>query len=180
MMLFPYIERWVVVVLLGLILVLGTGDSAWARDKDARIGSIQLSRIFDEYRRTQDADVELEKVGQQKQDERDVTVSEIRRLKDEFELMAETKRAEKQGAIDTKIRELQEFDKKARKMLGTQRDNFVRDILSEIYAVIESYGKAKGFDFILSERTLLYTDGEMDLTNDIISILNEKYEGKNR
>ena len=108
---------------------MGAPPSAAAREKAVKMGVIDLSRIFDEYKRTQDADAELGSEGQAKQEERKETVAEIRRLKDEIELLSESGRARKQKQIDVKIKELQGFDQKVREGLRNRRDNMVRDIL---------------------------------------------------
>ena len=51
----------------------------------------------------------------------------------------------------------------------------VKDILKEMSDVIKEYGQKNGYSIILNDRVLLYGDSGMDLTNEIIKILNEKY-----
>ena len=56
----------------------------------------------------------LEDKGKGKEDERAKMVDEVKKLKDEQALLSEKAKAEKQGAIDTKIKALQDYDTKTR------------------------------------------------------------------
>ena len=44
--------------------------------------------------------------------------------------------------------------------------------------VIKEYGGKNGYSIIVNDRVLLYGDPGMDLTNEIIKILNDKYNKK--
>ncbi|MBI2871492.1 MAG: OmpH family outer membrane protein [Candidatus Omnitrophica bacterium] len=164
------------VILLTACGTLAPPSHADAREDGLKMGYVDIAKLFDDYKRTQEADADLEQEGQAKQKERDKVVQEVRRLKDELELLAQDNRQGKQQDIDAKIKELQEFDRKAREELRSRRDNLVKDILTEIQAVIDSYGKSKGYDIIFHGRALVYSSGEVDVTNEILTILNDQYQ----
>ena len=97
-------------------------------------------------------------------------------MRDELELMNERARKKKEGDIESRIRSLQEFDQDAKMELTKERDDMVRDILKEMNGVIQEYGKGHGYSIIVNDRILLYGDEALDLTGEIIKILNERYK----
>ena len=145
-------------------------------ESQGKIGYIDLSRSFDEYQKTKDFDKDLESKGDMKQGEREKLVQEIRKMREELELMNKNAREKKEADIEAKIKSLQEFDQEAKTDLTKERDNMVKDILKEMSDVIKEYGQKNGYSIIVNDRVLLYGDSGMDLTNEIIKILNDKYK----
>lgn len=145
-------------------------------ESEGKIGYIDLSRSFDEYQKTKDFDKELETKGDMKQQEREKVVQEIRKMREELELMNRNAREKKETDIEAKIKSLQDFDQEAKTDLTKDRDNMVKDILKEMSDVIKEYGEKNGYSIILNDRVLLYGDPGMDLTDEIIKILNDKYK----
>jgi len=141
--------------------------------KAIKIGYINLGRALDEYEKTKKSEATLEKKLDKKEKEREKLVEEIKELKDEITLMSDKGRREKQDIIDEKIKNLQEFDKGARNELQDERDEVLRDILGEINNVISEYGKKNGYTAILNDRVLVYGDETIDITQEIIDILNK-------
>ncbi|MFH1479511.1 MAG: OmpH family outer membrane protein [Candidatus Omnitrophota bacterium] len=156
-----------------LVSLLINVSPALAADK---IGYVDLSRAFDEYEKTKDFDKSLEKKGNTKQEEREKLVKEIRKMRDELDLLNEKTKEKKGMDVEVKMRSLQEFDQEAKTELVRERDNMVRDILKEMNDVIEEYGKKNNFSIILNDRVLLYGADTLNITNDIIKILNENYK----
>lgn len=147
-------------------------------ESQGKIGYIDLSRSFDEYQKTKDFDKELEGKGDMKQKEREKVVQEIRKMREELELMNKNSREKKETDIEAKIKSLQDFDQEAKTDLTKERDNMVKDILKEMSDVIKEYGEKNGYSIIINDRVLLYGDSTMDLTNEIIKILNDRYNKK--
>lgn len=161
-------------ILVFMFLLPGAGNIF--AESQGKIGYIDLSRSFDEYKKTKDFDKELESKGDMKQQEREKVVQEIRKMREELELMNKSAREKKETDIEAKIKSLQDFDQEAKTDLTKERDNMVKDILKEMSDVIKEYGEKNGYSIILNDRVLLYGDSGMDLTNEIIKILNDKYK----
>ena len=89
-------------------------------------------------------------------------------------LLSDSSKKEKQAVLDEKIKELQEFDEETRGELRQDRDEMVRDVLREIDDVIQEYGEKNGYTVILNDRVLLYGNEAIDITQDIIDLLNKK------
>jgi len=145
-------------------------------ESQGKIGYIDLSRSFDEYQKTKDFDKELEAKGDMKQKDREKIVQDIRKMREELELMNKNAREKKETDIEAKIKSLQDFDQEAKTDLTKERDNMVKDILKEMSDVIKEYGEKNGYSIIVNDRVLLYGNPGMDLTNEIIKILNDKYK----
>lgn len=141
-----------------------------------KIAYVDVAKVFDGYQKTKDNDTKLQAAGKKKEEERDALVHEVRRLKDEQALLAEDAREKKQEAIDAKVRELQEFDAQARRDLGQQRNQTVRDIFKDIDEVVQRYGEKKGFDFIFNDRVLLYRSSRFDVSKEVLEELNRGYQ----
>lgn len=161
-------------VVAGLVMMSATG--VYAADK---IGTVDLARVFDEYTKTKEFDKNLESKGAAKQAERDKMVADVKKLRDEAELLSAKAKDDKQTVIDEKIKTLQDFDRTTRDALRKERDGMVRDILKEIEVVIQDFGKAQGFGYIFNDRVLVYKSEGNDLTNQVIKVLNDNYAKKN-
>ena len=146
--------------------------------ESGKIAYVDLARVFDEYQKTKEFDKSLEAKGASKQTERDKMVADVKKLRDEAELLSAKAKDDKQVVIDEKIKSLQEYDRSTRDTLRRERDGMVRDILKEIETVIQDYGKAQGYSYIFNDRVLVYKSEGGDLTNPIIKVLNDSYAKK--
>jgi outer membrane protein len=97
-------------------------------------------------------------------------------MREELELMNKNAREKKELDIESNIKSLQDFDQEAKTDLTKDRDNMVKDILKEMSDVIKEYGEKNGYSIIVNDRVLLYGDPGMELTNEIIKLLNDKYK----
>jgi len=159
-------------LLIGMVFI---SSLAFAQ-AEQKIGYVNLSKAFDEYQKTKDFDKSLEKKGDIKQEQREQLVKDIRKMRNELDLLNKKVKAEKEKDIDEKIKSLQDFDLEAKQGLTKERDDMVRDILKEMNDVIQQYGKKNEFSIILNDRVMLYGDKILDLTDNIIKILNNDYE----
>ncbi len=169
------IAKTVVLVFVVFALVFSYAPTSFA--KDIKMGYVNLGKAFDEYGKTKQADTVLEKKSTEKEKERQKMVDEISKLKDELELLNDKAKQEKQGVIDEKLKKLQEFVNATREELNKQRDEMVKDIVREIDKVIQDYGKQNGYTVILNDRVLVYGEDNLDITQDIIDLLNKNTAG---
>lgn len=144
-----------------------------AHAKELKIAYVDLAKVFDEYKKTKDAEKSLEAKSKVKEDERKKMIDELRKLKDEQALLSEKAKAEKQTAIDAKIKVLQDFDNKVRNDLVTERNAMLGGIMKDIEGVVNDYAKASGYDLVLNSRMLLYGSTQYDVTADVLAKLNK-------
>lgn len=168
--------RWMVWTLAVFCAVVAADQKkAEAADK---IGYVDLGRVFDEYEMTKTLDKQLESKGAVKQADRDKMVAEIKKLRDEAELLSAKAKEDKQAVIDEKLKSLQEFDRTTRDALRKERDEMVKDILKQIEVVIQDFGKTQGYGFIFNDRVLVYKSEGNDLTAQVSKVLNDNYAKK--
>ena len=170
--------RWAVFAIVAIFV--GAFGFSEAQAAGEKIGYVDLARVFDEYSKTKDFDKSLESKGAAKQGDRDKMVAEIKKLRDEAELLSAKPKDEKQAVIDEKIKALQDFDRTTRDGLRKERDGMVRDILKEIEVVIQDFGKSQGYSFIFNDRVLVYKSEGSDLTVQVIKVLNDNYATKKK
>ena len=170
-------QRFTQAVLLGMVgmMLVSTASAQAAPDK---IGSVDLARVFDGYQKTKELDKALESKGAAKQADRDKMVADVKKLRDEAELLSAKAKDDKQVVIDEKIKALQDFDRTTRDALRKERDGMVRDILKEIEVVMQDFGKSQGYTYIFNDRVLVYKTDQSDLTTQVIKVLNDNYAKK--
>ena len=140
-----------------------------------KIGLVDLGKVFREYEGTKASESELEKLSTAKQQEREKKVGEIRDMRDELALLNDDTRDQKRQTIEEHLRQLAGFDQEARESLRGKRDEVLDKILAEIEKVVTAYAKEKGYELVLSDRAVLYGVDAMDITNEVIKILNQNY-----
>lgn len=144
-----------------------------AMAKELKIGYVDPVKILNEYNKTKESEKTFETKRKSKEADRKALVDEIKKLKDEQALLSEKAKAEKQGVIDQKIKNLQDFDKKARQDLMSEGNEMLGGIQKDIEKVIADYAKEQGYDLVLNSRVLLYGKDEFDFTAEILKRLNK-------
>ena len=162
-----------IVLAVAVIFVLAVLVPQYSFAKEYKIAYVDLAKVFDEYSKTKEADKALEEKGKSKEADRKKLVDDIRKLRDEQALLSDKAKAEKQPAIDAKIKQLQDFDRSARDEIIKQRNDSVGNILKDIEKVVTDYSKQEGYDVIFNSRMLLYGNETMDLTPEILKRLNK-------
>ena len=165
-------------ILVGVLLLGCPGRFVLAASEKENFAVVDIGKVFDEYEKTKKYDEQFQVEGKKKQDERDVIVHDLRRLRDEQALLDKDARTQKQGAIDAKLKELEKFDEEARKGLGDKRNAAVKEIFQDIENTIDQYGTRKGYDLVFNDRALLYHNKKFEVTGDVLSELNKNYQKK--
>ena len=142
---------------------------------ESKVGFVDLSKVFDEYQKTKDYDSRLEKKQEQKQKERDKRIKEIKELQNKISLLNDKEKEKTQEKIDKKIKSLQELDRQVQTDLRKERDKLIKEILKEIEKTISDYAKKENYTLIFNDRILLYGNETLDLTDQILNSLNNKY-----
>ena len=138
-----------------------------------KVGLVNLNRVFKEFSGTKATETRLEELSQQKQTEREKMVEEIRNMRDELALLNDANRDKQREKIDDKLKALAQFDQQAREQLQGERDQAIDKLLKEIEGIVTHYAKQNGYDLILTERAALFFVPEIDVTNEIVTLLNQ-------
>ncbi len=143
-----------------------------------KVGFLDLSKIFDSYEKTKEYDAMLEGKHQEYVKQHNQKMEEINEKTGKLALLKDDEKKKIQDEIDQKKRELAEFDQAARTDLTKQRDEKIREILLEIEKIVSDFAKKEGYDMILNDRVLIFGNEQMDVSDQILKVLNEDYNKK--
>lgn len=158
------------------VFLLAGSPNAQAQEK--KIGFLDLSKIFDSYGRTREYDSVLEAEHQVYTKERDGRIEKLKEAQGKLALLKEEERKKVQKNIEKMTQDLRNFDQVQRTDLTKQRDEKLREILLEIEKVVSDFGKKAKYDLILNDRVLIYGRKALDVTDEILKILNKSYNKK--
>lgn len=159
------------------LLLLGGAMTASAVE-GSKIGYVDLALVFDSYNRTKNSEASLEQRGMQKEKELEGRLTELKKLRENLELLNEDARETKAREVEEKAESLQQFRNSAARDLRRERDKVAKGILEDIQGAIQEYGKANGFSLVFDARSLLYAEQAHDVTDEIIKLLNSKAAAK--
>lgn len=158
-------------ILLSLFLCAFVATPALAKDK---LGYVDLSRLFDEYYKTQDYDKTLESKHKGFEDTRNEKIESIRESQGKLGLLNEEKKTELEEEIEKMKADLLEFDRQKKADLTKERNEKIREILLEIENEVSAYAEKEGFAMILNDRVLVYGNQTIDVTEKILEKLNTR------
>lgn len=140
-----------------------------------KVGYVDLSRVFDEYTKTKEYDVVLEKKHSEYETLRNKKLDKVREEQGKLALLKEEEKVKLQETIDKDKADLLEFDRQQQTELKKQRDEKIREILLEIEKIVHDYAEKEKYGVILNDRVLIYGEKNMDLTDKVLKMLNDSY-----
>ena len=152
--------------IIGLALFLG---SAQAADK---FGYIDLSRTFSEYSKTKGYDKTLSDKEKVYTDERDKKVADLKAFQDKLSLLNDKEREAKGAELQAKVKEFQDYDRQKQADLKKDQDEKMKEILKDIEEAVKKYAQKEGYTLVFNDRVLVYQTKSMNITDQIVSILN--------
>ncbi len=143
----------------------------FAEDK-AKIGYVDLSRLFDEYYKTKEYDKVLEAEHKVYEQESKTKIDKLREEQGKLALLKEDQKKATQDEIDKMKNDLLEYDRQKKTDLTKERNEKIREILLEIEKIVSGYAEKNSYTVILNDRVLIYADKTLDLTEDVLKNLN--------
>jgi len=133
-----------------------------------KIGYITLGRIFENYKKVADSNKEIDKV---KENIKKV-IEEINKLKEGFDTLSPEAQEERKNQMLAKQEEIRNRTFEVRK----NEDRILREILKDIENVSMELRKKKKLTYIIDDRLIIDGPKEMDLTDEVSKILNDRYK----
>lgn len=162
------------IVLLAVVLGLVFIHPTFAQE--TKICTVDLLRVFDEYKKREDFDKDLESKTKIKEAERNKLIDDLKEIQDKLALLSDQEKEKKQKELTMKSQQLQEMDQKLKQDFRKDWDEKLRQILEDIKKVVEDLAKKEGYTFVLDSKALLYGSKDMDVTSRIIETLNKNYK----
>ncbi|MBL7092077.1 MAG: OmpH family outer membrane protein [Candidatus Omnitrophica bacterium] len=163
-------------VLVVLIMVLFCSWVIPGYAEGLNLGFVNLKKVLDEYEKVKEGEGQLLKEAEEKNSQREKLVKEIKNSREKLDLLKDKQKEKKQQELDEKIKELQDFTYETRAVLRQKRDEKFREIMKEVKDVLEEYGQSRNYNIIIDDTLLLYKDSSLDVTEDVIKILNQRYK----
>ncbi len=160
---------------LGLAVMFGLMASGISLAGDLKIAYVDLSKVFDGYRKTKEFDAVLQSEGQAFQKERDAMVQKIQDAQSRLDLMKDSGKEALKADIEKQVKDVKEFDNDKRTQLAKKRDDKVREILTEIQNVAGDLAKREGYAYVLNDRVMIYGEAQFNVTDEVLKTLNDRY-----
>lgn len=163
-----------ILIILSCVLCCSWLNPSYAQE--ARLGFINLKKILDNYEKVKDGEGQLVKEAEEKNKQREKLVKEIKGLREKIDLLKDKQKEKQQQELEAKVKKLQDFTYQSHTNLRQRRDEKLREIMKEVKDVIETYGQSRNYNIIFDDTLLFYKDQGMDVTGDIIKMLNQRYK----
>lgn len=147
---------------------------------DLKLGYVDLQRALSESRTGKEAQKDYEKTVQAAQAKLDKKKGEFEKLRDDFAKQRESLNAtalqKKEEELIEKERDIKRSYKDSQEKLRRTNAQMVGDLMKELRKAVAAVGKEKGLTLILEKGSpaVLYADGEIDITEDVVSRFNEQ------
>ncbi|MFH2138437.1 MAG: OmpH family outer membrane protein [Candidatus Omnitrophota bacterium] len=153
-----------ILVVLGVILV--TQQVCFAGD--LTIGYISLSNVFKDYKKVEDSNAKLE----ERKNQVKAKLTEMQDLKKNYDSLSEKGKKELEDKLMAKQEDIRKDTLEVRK----DEDRVLREILQDIEKAAGDLRKDRKLTYILDDRLIIAGPDDMDVTGDIVKILNERYK----
>lgn len=147
---------------------------------EIKIGVVDLFKILNESEEGKKAVGELQSMVDSRQKTLEEKQKKIQALKEEYEkkkaVLSEDTRKSKEEEIERLGRDLQRTAADYQVELQKKQNEITQSMLKEIRQIINDYGKKEGYNLIFekAEQLILYSTPEVDITDKIISLFNQK------
>lgn len=159
--------------LVAVIVVIFVASGLLGYAESTKIGIVDFEKAFNEYHRTKEEDAKLKAQLEKDRAERDKLAQEINKMRDDLEKLGDEERKKKEEEIRAKVKELNEFQKKAIEDLKNKQRGLWLSIYGDVKDTVKEYAQKNGYTVILDSKAVVYSGERMDITEDIIKILNK-------
>ena len=165
------------------LALLAGSTSAWAAN--ARVGYIDSAKIFQDYKRAQEAQQQFDRQVQNWRNEaveKERNVDKLRaEVRDQAPILSALKRREREEALQKAIQEYEAFIQEIWGPQGRavqENERTTRDVVDRIRAVVEKLATDKGLDLVLDAAggVIIYADRSLDLSAEVVRELNAQTE----
>jgi outer membrane protein len=144
--------------------------------KDLKIGYVDTIQVSNEYKKIKEYEDILTKKAETKDKELSTKRSELEKLISKAGLLKDKEKEKEEQKISQAKKDLQQFYTQARADLTKERNEKMKEIGEDVDRVIKDYGNKNGFDLILTAGAVLYTGKTINVTTDVLKILNESFK----
>ncbi len=155
-----------------------------AEVKEVKTAYVDTSVLMKEYTGTKDLDAKYKAKGEEKGRQLQAEIDRFKQEASNFQAQAQANGqawAQQKGAeLQRREQQLGQAQQALSQQLQQEGGTEMDSLVSNVKKTIKAYGKEKGFTYIYgtgdSNASILYAEDKLDITKDILKLLNEKYK----
>ncbi|HUX18846.1 MAG TPA: OmpH family outer membrane protein [Acidithiobacillus sp.] len=159
-----------------VLLLMLTSAVAWA--DPLKIGFVDLDRALRELPEAQAGAISLNKQVEAKQKEIEARRQQVdtfqKTLEKDFPHLTNAQRQEREAQLQSMILNLQQFQRQAQDGLNYQRNQILKNIQDQLVKVVSRIGRAGHYTVILNDKSVLYVNGAIDITSQVVAAMANK------
>lgn len=146
--------------------------------QSGKIGYVDIKKVFENYEKAKKVQESFRKEVDEEQKNMDKLQEEIKKLQEEYEkkkdMLKPEERTKRENEIKNKIQEFSKRWTETKRKLDEKGNALEEQLFNEIKSVISEYAKKNGYLVVIDSRLILYGENSVDITDEIIKILNKK------
>ncbi|MCQ9207600.1 MAG: OmpH family outer membrane protein [Omnitrophica bacterium] len=146
--------------------------SAFAEEQ--KIGYVNMREMFYEYEKTREFNKKLEKEDEAAKEDVEKKSKEVRKLRDELDLLSDEAKKKRKPELQEAIEELDEYRKNKVESFIRRKDKMFKEIREDILAIASEYAKKNEYDIVFDNAVFVYSSAKYDITKDVLKELNKK------
>jgi outer membrane protein len=172
-----------IVVLIALTISIVSCNKP-AEVKEIKTAYVDTSVLMKEYTGTKDLDAKYKAKGEEKGRQLQAEIDRFKQEAQNFQAQAQANGqawAQQKGAeLQRREQQLAQAQQALSQQLQQEGGTEMDSLVSNVKKTIKAYGKEKGYTYIYgtgdSNASILYAEDKLDITKDIIKLLNDKYK----
>ncbi|MFO0584039.1 MAG: OmpH family outer membrane protein [Anaeromyxobacter sp.] len=161
------------------IAALGLALAATPAAAQVKLGYVDLQRALNEVDEGKAAKALLKKDFEEKQKQLDGRKAEFEKLNAEFEkqqqVLSEAAKRDKATDLQRRMVELQQIYQQLQGDLANREQEMTGGIYGKMRVIVKEIAEAEGFAMVIEDRSLVYVQPSLDLTNELIRKYNAKH-----
>ncbi|MFA5410360.1 MAG: OmpH family outer membrane protein [Candidatus Omnitrophota bacterium] len=170
-------KRYALLSLAIVLSALAFTPAVFAADKFA---SVSIERISEAYLKVKEYSKILEDRETAYTQEIDKKRNEVKQFQDKINLLNDKEKGAKSEELKSKIESLQNFVRQKQSDLRKEGTDKMMEVSKDIKDAIEKYAQKEGYTLVFDAMALAYQPKGIDISAQIIEILNKDYSGKKR
>ena len=171
--------KTVIVTMAIYALLLTTGATYGFCADVAKIGTIDFQKIFENSNGGKAVKALVNTEGQRMEQDLKQKGDEIKALEERLGkdtgIMSKEAREEIKWELDRKIADVKALKKKYDRKIQEMQVRLVNEVRQQVLDLIQDYGKKEGYLLIVEHLSVVYAPGNLDITDVIIKLYNERY-----
>ncbi len=173
-----------IVVIIALAISIVSCNKPAVEVKEVKTAYVDTSILMKEYTATKDLDAKYKAKGAEKGRQLEAEINRFKQEAQNFQAQAQANGqawAQQKGAeLQRREQQLAQAQQALSQQLQQEGGTEMDSLVANVKRTIKAYGKEKGYTYIYgtgdSNASILYAEDKLDITKDILKLLNDKYK----